>query len=167
MTAPPLTFLIPPSFGEVHDDGSPRRPGPHLTHALDRGHGPESAGAATMRMTRGAREAATGMKLAAADIQRCLDAPDDVSPDEKTPSRTRFRRGSSSSSPAPTGWCSGSTAAAADRTVATARRSARRASDGGVPAGREPTDRGRPRTRHRAGCAGLPGGLRSVRPEGR
>jgi hypothetical protein len=44
-------------------------------------------------MTRGAREAATGMKVTDADIRRCLDAPDDVSPDAQTPSRTRFRRG--------------------------------------------------------------------------
>jgi hypothetical protein len=44
-------------------------------------------------MTRGAREAATGMAVTDADVQRCLDAPDDVSPDERTPSRTRFRRG--------------------------------------------------------------------------
>jgi len=44
-------------------------------------------------MTRGAREAATGMKVAEADIRRCIDAPDDVFPDERTPSRTRFRRG--------------------------------------------------------------------------
>src|SRR3712207_7776053 len=40
--------------------------------------------AATVRMTRGAREAATGMKLADADIQRCLDAPDDVRSEEHT-----------------------------------------------------------------------------------
>jgi hypothetical protein len=44
-------------------------------------------------MTRGTRDAATGMELADADIQRCLDAPDDVSPDGRMPSRTRFRRG--------------------------------------------------------------------------
>jgi hypothetical protein len=44
-------------------------------------------------MTRGAREAATGMKVTDADVQRCLDEPDDVSPDPNTPARTRFRRG--------------------------------------------------------------------------
>lgn len=33
------------------------------------------------------------MKVADPDIQRCLDAPDDVSPDPNTPSRTQFRRG--------------------------------------------------------------------------
>jgi hypothetical protein len=33
------------------------------------------------------------MKVADDDIQKCLDAPDDVFPDENAPSRTRFRRG--------------------------------------------------------------------------
>jgi hypothetical protein len=33
------------------------------------------------------------MTLAYAVIQRCPLAPDDISPDENTPSRTRFRRG--------------------------------------------------------------------------
>jgi hypothetical protein len=44
-------------------------------------------------MTRGARAAATGMKVADAEIQRVLDAPDDVTPDPKTSARTRFHRG--------------------------------------------------------------------------
>jgi hypothetical protein len=34
------------------------------------------------------------MGIADADVQRCLDAPDDVSPHPDTPTRTRFRRGS-------------------------------------------------------------------------
>ena len=87
MTAPALTFLAPPSFADDNDDGAaavvaetsttaPRRP------SADSG----------LRMTRGARAAASGMKISDADIQRCLDAPDDASPDPNTPSRTRFRR---------------------------------------------------------------------------
>jgi len=97
MTAPELTFLAPPSFGDDHDTAetvlrtsvwpdSSTAPAA-APHARDR----RPAGA--LRMTRGARGAATGMKVADADIQRCLDAPDDVSPDPQTPSRTRFRRG--------------------------------------------------------------------------
>jgi len=87
MTAPALTFLAPPSFGNDVDDvadapsSPPRRPGGRA----------EPAGA--LRMTRGARAAATGMKISDADIRRCLDAPDDTSPDPNAPSRTRFRRG--------------------------------------------------------------------------
>ena len=91
MTAPALTFLAPPSFAD--DDVSPQIPAP--TSPI-RSTGRTASGrqvAATVRMTRGAREAANGMKVADADIRRCLDAPDDVSPDENTPSRTRFRRG--------------------------------------------------------------------------
>ena len=92
MGAPALTFLAPPPTGYDHEDdpadvglpGSPPRPA-----------GPPVPGqqAPVLRMTRGAREAASGMRVADADIQRCLDAPDDVSPDPDTPSRTRFRRG--------------------------------------------------------------------------
>ena len=44
-------------------------------------------------MTRGAREAATGMEISDADVQRCLDAPDDVPPHPDDPTRTSFRRG--------------------------------------------------------------------------
>jgi hypothetical protein len=33
------------------------------------------------------------MKVSTVYIQRCLDAPDDISPRPNTPSRTRFRRG--------------------------------------------------------------------------
>ena len=92
MTAPELTFLAPPSTGGVPErdpaedrlfDLSPTRPAAPA--------GTRSAGG--LRMTRGAREAATGMNVSDADIQRCLDTPDDVSPDETNPSRTRFRRG--------------------------------------------------------------------------
>jgi hypothetical protein len=91
MTAPPLTFLAPPSFGDDHDDSPPHTPvGASATRSPVPGG---RQGAATVRMTRGAQKAATGLKVADADIQRCLDAPDDVSPDENAPSRTRFRRG--------------------------------------------------------------------------
>ena len=94
MSAPALTFLAPPSSGNDHDDSttdawppiSPaREEGPPFR---DRQQGP------ALRMTRGAREAATGMKVSDADIQRCLDAPDDVSPHPDNPTRTSFRRGS-------------------------------------------------------------------------
>ena len=93
MSAPALTFLAPLSSWQEHDDGSadvwPRT-------SPTRQVGPPSRSrpsAPALRMTRGAREAATGMDIADADIQRCLDAPDDVSPHPDTPTRTRFRRG--------------------------------------------------------------------------
>jgi hypothetical protein len=79
MTAPALTFLAPPSPGGDDDSDAPRTRDGSPTGGV--------------RMTRGAREAATGLKVSDRDIQRCLDAPDDVSPDPHTPSRTRFRRG--------------------------------------------------------------------------
>jgi hypothetical protein len=33
------------------------------------------------------------MQVTDAEIRRCLDEPDDASPDPDTPTRTRFRRG--------------------------------------------------------------------------
>jgi hypothetical protein len=86
MTAPALVFLAPPSAGGDHDvtpDTAP--PAPRRTGGR--------RSAAALRMTRGAREAAAGMGVTDADVQRCLDAPDDVTPDAKSPSRSRFRRG--------------------------------------------------------------------------
>jgi hypothetical protein len=97
MTAPELLFLAPPpldpgSTEPVDDAGpAPRRSMQSRRSAPPGGPDPRSAPA--LRMTRGARAAATGMKVADADVQRCIDAPDDVSPDPNTPSRTRFRRG--------------------------------------------------------------------------
>ncbi len=99
MTAPALTFLAPPSFGGDVDDSTadtamPTSEGPG--YRARRGARPparDGRPAGGLRLTRGAREAAIGMKVTDADIQRCLDAPDDVSPDPDTPSRTRFRRG--------------------------------------------------------------------------
>ena len=92
MTAPELTFLAPPSTGAApeHDPADDRLF--DLSVARTTGTGSAKA-AGGLRMTRGAREAATGMNVSDADIQRCLDAPDEVSADETTPTRTRFRRG--------------------------------------------------------------------------
>ncbi len=93
MSAPALTFLAPPSTGYDPDDSTTDVRSPT---APDRPAGPPARDrrAPVLRMTRGAREAATGMGIADADVQRCLDAPDDVSPHPDSPSRTRFRRGS-------------------------------------------------------------------------
>lgn len=92
MTAPELTFLAPPSTGAApeHDPAEDRLFDLSLPRRNSQGGAKETGG---LRMTRGAREAATGMNVSDADIQRCIDAPDEVSPDETTPSRTRFRRG--------------------------------------------------------------------------
>ncbi len=89
MSAPALTFLAPPSTGYDHDDDATDTGRPT---SVPRRGGPASRGPA-LRMTRGAREAATGMKISDADVQRCLDAPDDVSPHPDDPTRTSFRRG--------------------------------------------------------------------------
>lgn len=96
MTAPALTFLEPPSFGG--DDAADATDFPSTPPGRPDFDGREEARARrgepenALRMTRGARAAASGMKITDADIRRCLDAPDDASPDPNTPSRTRFRR---------------------------------------------------------------------------
>jgi hypothetical protein len=74
MAAPELTFLAPPSSGDDRDGDSP-------------------TATAGLRMTRGARDAAAGLGVTDGEVRRCLDAPDDVSPDPDAPARTRFRRG--------------------------------------------------------------------------
>jgi hypothetical protein len=96
MTAPALAFLAPPSLGDDSstDTSIPADVWPNSsTRQAPQARARERQPAATLRMTRGAREAATGMRVSTVDIQRCLDAPDDVSPDPNTLSRTRFRRG--------------------------------------------------------------------------
>jgi hypothetical protein len=93
MSAPALTFLAPPSTGYDHDDSATDVRSP-TTPTRPAGPPPRDRQTPVLRMTRGAREAATGMGITDADVQRCLDAPDDVSPHPDTPARTRFRRGS-------------------------------------------------------------------------
>jgi hypothetical protein len=82
MTAPALVFLAPSPTGGDHDVTDSPTPQPRAGRP-----------AGAPRMTRGAREAAAGMGITASDIQRCLDAPDDTTPDARNPSRTRFHRG--------------------------------------------------------------------------
>ena len=89
MSAPALTFLAPPPTGyDSHDTASDGR-----SRTAPAGPPPRDRQAPALRMTRGARAAATGMGIADADVQRCLDAPDDVSPHPDEPTRTSFRRG--------------------------------------------------------------------------
>ncbi|SNS15340.1 hypothetical protein SAMN06893096_102256 [Geodermatophilus pulveris] len=94
MSAPALTFLAPPPTGydpadDLADDPAddPAEGAAAVRPALRRGPAP------ALRMTRGAREAAAGARISDADVRRCLDSPDEVSPDADTPSRTHVRRG--------------------------------------------------------------------------
>ena len=62
----------------------------------NRGSRPGTSGAAgapsELRMLKGARAAATGMKISDAAIRAVLDDPQDVQPDPKQPQRTQLRR---------------------------------------------------------------------------
>jgi hypothetical protein len=94
VTAPQLTFLAAPTPGGDSDEDT-CTPTPVWPASPSRAAAPGARGGTegALPMTRGAREAARGMDVSDADVQHCLDAPDDVSPDPTTPARTRFRRG--------------------------------------------------------------------------
>jgi hypothetical protein len=112
MTVPELTFLAPPPLpGPETDDAAwepaPARPrsgsrpgsgsraesGPRSDPGSGPGSGRRAGSGGGLRMTRGARTAATNMGISEAEVRRCIDAPDDATPDPDKPTRTHFRRG--------------------------------------------------------------------------
>lgn len=91
-----LVFQAPPSLPETYDDldgYDEHRPQP----ASPRGQRPlgsagNGAGSGPLRMLKGARAAAAGMKISDEEIRAVLDDPDDVQPDPNQPTRTRLQR---------------------------------------------------------------------------
>lgn len=93
-----LLFQAPPSLPDDDDDvdvdeapggseppvrrGSPRDAGSSITQS----------GTTALRMLRGARQAAAGMKISDAQIRSVLEDPQDVQPDPNQPHRTRLTR---------------------------------------------------------------------------
>lgn len=78
-----LLFQAPPggpSHGEA-PEREPARSGPS-----------RAAGAGTLRMLKGARQAAAGMKLTDDQIRAVLADPQEVGPDPNQPHRTRLTR---------------------------------------------------------------------------
>jgi len=102
-----LVFQAPPSLPDPDPDWGPDwdldedpdfdadRP-----RATGRGNGRSSGPAGNgarqtagpLRMLRGARAAAAGMKISDEQIRRVLDDPQDVQPDPSQPTRTRLQR---------------------------------------------------------------------------
>ena len=56
------------------------------------GKGPAGGSSSDLRMLKGARQAASGMKISDAQIRAVLEDPQDVQPDPNQPQRTRLRR---------------------------------------------------------------------------
>jgi hypothetical protein len=89
-----LLFRAPPSLPDddvdLDSSGGSERPA--------RRGSPRSAGDAAqggssnLRMLRGARQAAAGMKISDAQIRSVLEDPQDVQPDPQQPHRTRLTR---------------------------------------------------------------------------
>lgn len=91
-----LLFQAPPSHpGDdlpEHDD-LPPDDGPRRAPRDDgRQNGAANARSANLRILKGARQAAAGMKISDDQIRAVLDDPQDVQPDPKQPHRTRLTR---------------------------------------------------------------------------
>lgn len=103
MTRPPagstdLSFQAPPSPpAEPVDDAAESVPPPAVraTGYRPSGAAGPSGGRAPhgeLRMLKGAREAAAGMRISDDQIRAVLEDPQDVQPDAKRPERTHLRR---------------------------------------------------------------------------
>lgn len=96
-----LVFQAPPSLPDSESDydldpdfdsGQP----PAASRRAERTTGPAGNGSGatggSLRMLRGARAAAAGMKITDDQIRAVLDDPQDVQPDPNQPTRTRLHR---------------------------------------------------------------------------
>ena len=89
-----LVFQAPPPLPEAehdagHDVTDRQRPG----RRTQSGPGAvSSAGNGSLRMLKGARAAAAGMKISDDQIRAVLEDPQDVQPDPNQPTRTRLHR---------------------------------------------------------------------------
>ncbi len=90
-----LVFQAPPAQPDDLDalDDLVETQAPPIDNRGSRGGASGPAGAPSqLRMLKGARAAATGMKISDAQIRAVLDDPQDVQPDPKQPQRTQLRR---------------------------------------------------------------------------
>lgn len=89
-----LVFQAPPARPDELDelDDLLETQAPPTDNRGSRGATGASGGPRELRMLKGARAAATGMKISDAAIRAVLDDPQDVQPDPKQPQRTQLRR---------------------------------------------------------------------------
>jgi hypothetical protein len=91
-----LVFQAPPSrpdddFDELDDVADFQAP-PTDNRGSRTGSAGPAGGPTELRMLKGARAAASGMKISDAQIRAVLEDPHDVQPDPKQPQRTQLRR---------------------------------------------------------------------------
>ena len=92
-TSTTLHFQAPPALPEDETDVTPEpAPSYRSTTGTTRGGETAPASGGTIRMLKGARQAAAGMKISDAEIRAVLEDPQDVQPDPNQPHRTRLRR---------------------------------------------------------------------------
>lgn len=84
-----LLFRAPPA---APADDSPAADESAVIRPTSRSSRAGRAGAPGLRMLKGARQAATGMKLSDEQIRAVLEDPQDVEPDPSQPHRTRLTR---------------------------------------------------------------------------
>ena len=90
-----LVFRAPPARPDDLDalDDLVETQAPPTDNRGSRRGAPGPAGPPSeLRMLKGARAAATGMKISDAAIRAVIDDPQDVQPDPKQPQRTQLRR---------------------------------------------------------------------------
>ena len=91
-----LVFQAPPSrpdddIDELDDVADLQAPPTDNRGSRSGSAGPAS-GSGELRMLKGARAAASGMKISEAQIRAVIEDPHDVQPDPKQPQRTQLRR---------------------------------------------------------------------------
>lgn len=92
-----LTFQAPPAPPVDLEDspGDDRHPGerpPRSSSGGDRRSSTSAGPGGSLRMLKGARQAAAGMHISDEQIRAVLEDPQDVQPDPNQPTRTRLRR---------------------------------------------------------------------------
>ena len=96
-TAGPTTLVfqapptLPDDLDELDELVETQAP-PTDNRGSRRGAAGPVGGPRELRMLKGARAAATGMKISDAAIRAVIDDPQDVQPDPKQPQRTQLRR---------------------------------------------------------------------------
>ena len=91
-----LVFQAPPSrpeddIDELDDIADVQAP-PTDNRGSRNGPAAPPGGSGELRMLKGARAAASGMKISDAQIRAVIEDPHDVQPDPKQPQRTQLRR---------------------------------------------------------------------------
>ena len=87
-----LTFQAPPPVPDAEHDVSHEAAGRPTSSGRSQRGGTASAAGGSLRMLKGARAAAAGMKISDDQIRAVLEDPQDVQPDPNQPTRTRLQR---------------------------------------------------------------------------